>query len=90
MRLFKMNTGAIKTENGGWFRAGFKGCPDILGFAANGKFIACEVKTGSGKSSKMQTNFRKTAERFGVYYLECRSIDEFQQFFRKITTDCPQ
>lgn len=58
---WRANTGTFKLQGKGgkdrWFKAGFKGCSDIVGIW-EGKFLAIEVKVGKKyKPTKEQLDF---------------------------------
>lgn len=52
----RMNTGAARVGNR-FVRFGFKGCPDVLGFLRDGRFLACEVKGPDGQLRSDQRVF---------------------------------
>lgn len=57
------------------FRAGFKGCSDIIGCTPNGNFVAIEVKIGKNKPSEAQEEFiyeiqKRSSLAFVAYSLE--------------------
>jgi hypothetical protein len=54
--LWRNNSGAFKTERGGFYRVGTPGAPDIIGWV-DGKFVGLEVKTAKGKLSGDQVAF---------------------------------
>lgn len=43
-QVWRNNTGAVRTESGGFMRIGFTGSADIIGIARDGKFIGIECK----------------------------------------------
>jgi hypothetical protein len=72
--FWRNNSGAFKTERGGFYRVGTPGAPDIIG-CVDGKFVGLEVKTARGKLSADQQLFADALrEQGGLYYL-VRSID---------------
>lgn len=83
-KLWLNNVGAVKTDNR-FVRFGFPGSTDIMGFDRSGRFIAIEVKTGSGVLRENQVNFKKICLSYNVQYLEARCLFDADQFFKKIT-----
>lgn len=76
---WKMNTGAFATKTGGFVRAGFPGCPDIIGvMPGTGKFLAVECKTGRGELSKDQRATRDLIIIDGGVFVEARSVDDLE------------
>jgi len=76
---WKMNTGAFRTEGGGFIRAAFLGCADIIGIVPGigaGRFLAVECKTGRGELSPGQEAFKKVVQGSGGVFIEARSIDD--------------
>lgn len=75
--FWRSNTGAVKTERGGFLRFGEVGSPDILGILAPaGRLVAIEVKTAKGKTSTAQEAWLNEARALGAVAGVCRSIDE--------------
>ena len=55
---WRQNTGAFKTQNGGFFRSSRAGVADIIGCLPDGRFLAIECKRQKGgKVSKAQNDF---------------------------------
>nr|WP_263313640.1 VRR-NUC domain-containing protein [Mammaliicoccus sp. Marseille-Q6498] len=76
-RLWRANAGKIKTEQGAWIKLLPKGFPDTLGFRnSDGKFIAIEVKTQSGKLREEQKRFRDFAINQPIIYGVARSVED--------------
>lgn len=64
----RMNTGSFQIGSGPsarWFRAGFKGCSDILGQMRDGRLIAIECKAERGRVSLEQQAFLDTVRQYG-------------------------
>lgn len=59
------------------------GIPDIIG-CLNGRFFAIELKTVSGKLSKIQEHVKRLIERSGGAYAVCRSWEEALNFLIEI------
>jgi hypothetical protein len=73
--FWRNNSGAFKTERGGFYRVGLAGSPDIIG-CVDGKFIGLEVKTEKGKLSEHQEQFADALRAQGGLYFTVRSIDD--------------
>jgi VRR-NUC domain len=76
----RMNSGAIKIPVPGgkdrFVRYGFPGCPDILGMFTDGRLLAIEVKSPTGRPTPEQAAFlAKVAENGGVAVL-AKSVDD--------------
>jgi len=80
--FFRAGSGAIRTEQGGYFKTGKKGCPDII-VCKSGKFIGLEVKTEKGRQSENQKQAEQEIIKAGGEYYIVKSIDDVQ----KIITD---
>jgi len=72
---YRQNTGAFKTETGGFYRFGAKGSPDIV-VVKEGKYIGLEVKTSTSKLSTSQEAFRDALHKVGALYYLVRSVDD--------------
>jgi hypothetical protein len=57
--FWRNNSGAFRTERGGFYRVGTPGAPDING-CVDGKFVGLEVKTAKGKLSDEQEAFARS------------------------------
>lgn len=73
--FWKNNTGAMKTEYGGFIRFGAVGSPDIC-VVKDGFFIGLEVKTLKGKQSPAQKDFETRLKEAGAEYYIVKSIDD--------------
>lgn len=74
--FWRNNTGAFKTEHGGFYRFGMPGSPDIC-VIKNGHFIGLEVKD-KGKLSGTQIDWgNKCIEAGGAYWV-VRCIEDVQ------------
>lgn len=76
-RIFhwRNNTGATKTERGGFIRYGFPGSPDII-CVINGQFVGIEVKAKGEKQNENQVLFQKSLEEAGGKYILAYSLDD--------------
>lgn len=73
-QVWRNNTGAVKTESGGFMQVGFAGTADIIGIAMDGKFIAIECKRDAKTTlSDSQEVFREIAK--AGYYFRVDSTD---------------
>lgn len=80
--FFRAGSGAIRTEKGGYFKSGKRGCPDIL-VLFNSRYIAIEVKSDVGKQSPEQKEAEKQIIKCGGEYHLVRSIDEVMNILKK-------
>ncbi len=78
---FRAGSGAIKTEQGRFFKTGRPGCPDIVAIK-DGKFIGLEVKTINGRQSPAQKIAEKEIINAGGEYHIVRSISDVKKIFR--------
>ncbi len=76
VRVWSNNTGATKTESGGYVRFGLVGSGDIIGFTSRGQFINFEIKTGNARLSRYQQAFHRVCIAFGALSRTIRSVDE--------------
>ncbi len=76
-RIFhwRNNTGAFKTEGGGFMKFGQRGSPDIFVVKA-GQIIGLEVKAPKGTQSDYQLSWQISFQEAGGLYYIVRSLDE--------------
>ena len=77
---FRMNAGSFLIGEPGakrFFRAGFKGCPDLL-VLLPGSAGFIEVKAPRGRLSLVQAGFGEQCKRLGIPWLYARSWDEVE------------
>lgn len=89
----RMNSGAVKTEGGGFMRFGTPGMADILasydptaqeGFTRDlPYFLWIEVKATNGIQSAAQKEFQTEIEKEGHYYLIARSIEDVEAWISR-------
>ena len=83
----RMNTGAVKipVANGRdrFLRFGFPGCPDILGQLTDGRLLAIEVKSPTGRPSEAQSAFLALVAKNKGVSLIARSVDDIMSVFEK-------
>lgn len=72
---YRNNTGAFRTERGGFYKFGEVGSPDII-CVVLGRFIGIECKTPTGKLSDNQLDFKERLEEAGGMYIVARSLDD--------------
>jgi hypothetical protein len=71
VRVWRNNTGTLIDS------LGLVGSADILGIIApQGRFLAIECKTRTGKQSDQQRNFQKMIEAMGGIYILARSLED--------------
>jgi hypothetical protein len=83
----RFNTGAhVVAEKGKprrFIKFAFKGCSDILGQTQDGRFLAIEVKTKTGRATKEQNDFLHTVNANHGIGILARSVDDVQQALRQ-------
>ena len=83
----RFNTGAHVTAETGangkpkrrFIRYAFPGCADLLGQLRDGRFLAVEVKTRTGRVSPAQEAFLATVARHGGVAVLARSIEDVRR-----------
>ena len=83
LAYIKNNSGAYKTERGGYVRFGRAGSPDFLLFLDGGRCWHLEVKTKTGRQSKSQKEYQAMVEALGHRYLIVRSVGEVVELFEE-------
>lgn len=83
----RINTGAVKIPVPGgkdrFVRYGFPGCSDILGMFIDGRLLAIEVKSQTGRVTNEQQKFLNlVAENKGVSLI-ARSVDDVMAVIEK-------
>lgn len=73
--FWRNNSGALKTEKGGFIRFGAVGSPDIC-LIKDGIFFGIEVKRPGGKMSDGQIEFQKKCLEAGGRYHVVTSLDD--------------
>jgi hypothetical protein len=77
---WRNNTGSFVTEAGGYFKAGLKGSPDIIGMTKSGQFLAIECKSSVGVQSAEQKEFEHITRNNKGIYLLVQSVDDLMKF----------
>jgi hypothetical protein len=72
------NSGAFKTDRGGFYRMGTPGAPHII-CVIEGQFVGIEVKDEKGRLNRNQIAFKERLEAAGDRYVLARSIDDVQE-----------
>lgn len=76
-RLFRANAGKVITRDNRVIKLLPKGFPDTFGYRkSDGKFIAIEVKTESGRLRPEQKKFKTFAETQNILYGVARSVED--------------
>lgn len=73
--FWRNNSGAMKTQSGGFIRFGAVGSPDIC-VIKDGFFIGLEVKDKGGKQSPGQKEWEKSCKAAGGEYYVVKSLDD--------------
>ena len=76
---WRNNSGAFKTDRGGFYRMGTPGAPDII-CVIEGQFVDIEVKDEKGKLNPNQVAFKERLEAAGGKYMVARSVTDVQDF----------
>lgn len=76
---YRQNSGAMKTERGGFYRFGVTGAPDIVAIK-NGIYHGIEVKDIKGKQSDGQVKFQQDLESAGGVYILAKSLDDVMKY----------
>ena len=72
---YRQNSGALKTDRGGFVRFGTLGAPDLV-IVVKGLYIGCELKVGKNYQSPTQKQFQKDLELAGGLYWLVYSLDD--------------
>lgn len=78
IRLWKNHVGVAK-HGDRTIRYGLPGSTDLIGIRAGGQFLAIEVKTGTGRLSPQQINFRDMILKQGGLYVEARCVEDVER-----------
>lgn len=76
LRVERLNSGAYKTEAGGFVRFGFPGCPDVVALLKDGRTAWIEVKRPSGRASEAQAAFLASCVAHGIPCGVARSAED--------------
>lgn len=72
---FRAGAGAMKTEQGRYFKTGRAGLPDVV-VLLGGRWIGLEVKTATGRQSTAQKNAENYIKDAGGEYYIVRSVSD--------------
>jgi len=75
--FFRAGSGAVKTQQGRYFKTGKKGCPDICG-CVHGIFTGWEIKSAIGRQSADQKTAEKEIKKAGGNYFIIRSLKDLK------------
>lgn len=79
IRLWRVNTGAVKTADR-FIRYGLPGMADISGLLApSGRRIEIECKSATGRQSEQQRNWQRMIEKHGGLYVLARSVEDVER-----------
>ena len=74
---WRNNSGAYKTESGGFVRFGCAGSPDIFAILRpSGRFLGIEVKAHGRKQTVYQQIFEENMKNNGAVYLLAYSLED--------------
>lgn len=80
---WRMNVGGVKYGDQ-YVKFGFKGLSDIIGILENGRFLAIEVKSKTGKQTDDQRFFQDQIEGMGGLYILARSLDDVADVINEV------
>lgn len=72
--VLRTNSGVYYDSQGNRVTIGFPGLSDLIGYTADGKFFALEVKTPAGRASAAQIAFIENCYRSGAIAGFTRSV----------------
>lgn len=78
LRVWNNPTGAVKVGDR-YIHFGRVGSADIIGILHDGRFLAIEVKTATGRQSEEQKNFEKMIKNFNGIYILARSVGDVEK-----------
>lgn len=71
----RANSGLFEVQ-GRYVRAGWKGCSDVVGQLKDGRWLACETKSATGRLTADQQLFLDTVNQHGGLAFVARSVDD--------------
>lgn len=83
----RINTGKFKVNDRAgtrWVQSGFVGCADIIGQLTDGRFLAIECKSVSGKLTNEQQVFLDVVNNAHGVGFVARSVDDVVRIFREL------
>lgn len=77
-RVFRNNIGVCQTKHGDYIRYGVcnPGGSDLIGWTKDGRFLAVEVKTATGRLSAQQDSFLQAVCKSGGVGIVARSVED--------------
>lgn len=80
-RLFRNNVGQLQDIDGRWIRYGVcnPGGSDLIGWTADGRFLAVEVKHGRTVTTSQQIRFVEAVRKSGGVGVIARSVEDVLQ-----------
>ena len=72
----RFNTGGFRNPSGQYVAMGFEGCSDVLGQLKNGKLLAVECKSDTGKLTDPQREFLTLVARNHGIAIVARGVDD--------------
>jgi hypothetical protein len=82
--VWRNNTGAAKMPSGRLVRFGVPGAADVIGCKPpDGRMVAVEGKTGTGRMSKAQRAWRDRFVAAGGLFVECRDVAELARMLEE-------
>lgn len=79
---FRAGSGAFKTQDGGYFKTGKPGCPDIVCCFGKGRFVSFEVKRPKTKQTASQREAEGRIKTLGGEYYVVRNVDDVQEIIK--------
>lgn len=80
VRLWRYQTGKYQLPDGRWVGSGFPGAADLWGIRLrDGKFVAVEVKSKTGRVGPQQAEFLKMIRECNGIAGICRSVDDLEK-----------
>lgn len=82
---WRQNTGAFKTQNGGFFRSSMAGVSDILGILPDGRFLAVECKREKGGVlSEKQKEFLENIDKNKGVAIVCSNAENLEKIIEML------
>jgi hypothetical protein len=82
---YRINSGAVKTETGGFFRGAPVGHPDLVAILPPmGRLWYIEVKTATGKQTAHQQAFAAKASAAGALVTVARRIEDVEVVLKEV------
>jgi hypothetical protein len=85
-RVFRVNSGTFKSFAGSIVQGAPKGTPDLIGFMADGRFLAVEIKVPGEFPTPEQRAFIADLNACGGLGFVATSVDSFLRFLAETVT----